>query len=314
MADLTCRIGEISFKNPILTASGTFGYGDELEGFIDVSQLGGVVTKSLSFEPRLGNPPPRTCETASGMLNSIGLANIGVRRFIKEKLSVYNDLGTNVIVSIAGSTTQEYCDIISKIEEADGAVGGYEINISCPNTDEGGLTFGTSIKLSYEVINRVRPLTRKIVIAKLTPNVAKVGDVAAAVEDAGADAVSLINTLVGMAIDVRKRTPKLGGVKGGLSGPCIKPVAIAQVFDVFQCVNIPIVGMGGIETAEDVVEFILAGATAVQVGTLSFYNPSGLLQIIEDLSNFCNEQNINGLQELRGNVRTRNPISISLEK
>ena len=314
MADLTCKIGNIAFPNPILTASGTFGYGDELEGFLDTTRLGGVVTKSLSFEPRLGNPPPRTCETASGMLNSIGLANIGVRRFIKEKLPVYADLGTKVVVSIAGSTTQEYCDIIHEIEEAHGAVDGYEINISCPNTDEGGLTFGTSAQLSHEVISRIRPLTRKTVIAKLTPNVAKVGEVAAAVEDAGADAVSLINTLVGMAIDVRRRTPKLGGIKGGLSGPCIKPVAIAQVFDVAKCVKIPIVGIGGIETAEDVLEFLLAGATAVQVGTSCFYNPAGLLRIIEDLNSFCDEQNIARLREIRGTVRTQDQMSISMEK
>lgn len=310
MADLSCNIGKMRLRNPVLTASGTFGYGDELRGFLDLSKLGGIVTKSLSYKPRLGNPPPRICETASGMLNSIGLANVGVERFIKEKLPMYESRDTAVIVSIAGSTVKEYCDIIQLIEAAQGAIEGYEINISCPNVDKSGLMFGIDAQLAYEVTSRIRQLTSRILIVKLTPNVARVGEIAAAVEKAGADAVSLINTLIGMAIDVRTRKPKLGNVTGGLSGPCIKPVAVAQVFEVSHHVEIPIIGIGGIETAEDVVEFILAGATAVQVGTLNFYEPLGALKILEGLEVYCREYEVSRLQDLRGKVQIRRQATV----
>ncbi|MCL5019579.1 MAG: dihydroorotate dehydrogenase [Patescibacteria group bacterium] len=285
-----------------MTASGTFGYGDELTGFLDVGRLGGIITKSLTYKPRIGNVPPRTCETPSGMLNSIGLANIGVHRFIKEKLPLYASLGTKVIVSIAGSTFQEYCDIVKEIESADGYVDGYEINISCPNTDKGGIAIGIKSDLSYELIHQIRPLTKKTLIAKLTPNVAGVGEVGVAVENAGADAVSLINTLIGMAINVETHRPKIGGVTGGLSGPCIKPVAVAQVFEVSRKVKIPVIGMGGISSVEDVIEFILAGAAAVQIGTLNFYDPLGTIKIIEGLEKYCADHKIDRLRDLRGKV------------
>lgn len=302
MPDLSCNIGSLVLQNPVMTASGTFGYGDELLGFLDVNRLGGIVTKSLTYKPRTGNIPPRTCETPSGMLNSIGLANIGVHRFIREKLPLYTSLGTRVIVSIAGSTFQEYCDVVTEIENADGCVDGYEINISCPNTDKGGIAIGIKSDLSYELIRQIRRLTKKILIAKLTPNVAGVGEIGVAVESAGADAVSLINTLIGMAINVETRRPKIGSITGGLSGPCIKPVAIAQVYEVSRKVKIPVIGIGGIASVEDVLEFILAGAAAVQIGTFNFYAPHGTIKIIEGLEKYCTANKIDRLQDLRGKV------------
>ncbi len=291
----------VEFKNRVLTASGTFGYGDEVQDLVDVNRLGGIITKSLSLKPRAGNPPRRITETASGMLNSIGLANIGVRAFIDDKLPYLKTLETTVIANIAASSVQEYCDVLLALEDA-GGIDGYEINVSCPNVKEGGLTFGTDSRLTRQITERLRVLTDKPLIIKLTPNVTHISEFARAVAEAGADAVSLINTLVGMAVDIRKKKPKLSTVTGGLSGPAIKPIALAKVYEVAQSVKIPIIGIGGISSWEDAVEFLLVGASAVEVGTLNYINPAGTLSIIEGLERYAAEQGVNDVGEIVGTL------------
>jgi dihydroorotate dehydrogenase (NAD+) catalytic subunit len=292
-------IGNVEFKNRVLVASGTFGYGDEVKDLVDVNKLGGIVTKSLSMKPRDGNPPRRIVETASGMLNSIGLANIGVRAFIKEKLPYLRTLQTTIVVNIAASSVQEYCDVLSLLEQEEG-IDAYEINVSCPNVKEGGLSFGTDCGMTKEITARLRPLTRKPLIIKLTPNVTHVSEFARAVEDAGADAVSLINTLIGMAVDVRSKKPKLSTVTGGLSGPAIKPIALAKVYEVAQAVKIPIFGIGGIQSAEDAIEFLLVGATAVQVGTTNFVDPGAGMKIADGIREFAEQENLDDVGKLVG--------------
>ncbi|CUS91667.1 dihydroorotate dehydrogenase, partial [Candidatus Kryptobacter tengchongensis] len=234
-------IGKLRLKNPVLVASGTFGYGDELIGTVDISKLGGIVTKSLTLKPKIGNPPPRIAETPCGMLNSIGLANIGVDKFINEKLPILKNYDTAIIVNIAAKRVEDYCEIIRRLENAEG-VSAYEINISCPNVKEGGLEFGTNPSMTAKIVSETRKLTDKTLIIKLTPNVTRISEFAKICKDEGADAVSLINTIVGMAIDIRTRKPKVATVTGGLSGPAIKPIALAKVFEVFQNVDIPIIG------------------------------------------------------------------------
>ncbi len=238
-------ISGVEFKNRVFVASGTFGYGDEVRGFVDMNRIGGIFTKSLSWKPRAGNPPQRIVETASGMLNSIGLANIGVHAFIEEKLPYLRTLNTRIIVNIAAGSLKEFCDVLSLLEEEDG-ISGYEINVSCPNVKEGGMSFGTDCKMTAKITSRLRKLTNKPLIIKLTPNVTHISEFARAAESAGADAVSVINTLVGMAVDIKTRKPKLSTVTGGLSGPAIKPVALAKVYEVAKAVKIPIFGIGGI--------------------------------------------------------------------
>ncbi|MFN0157997.1 MAG: dihydroorotate dehydrogenase, partial [Bacteroidota bacterium] len=254
------HIGETEFKNRVFVASGTYGYGDDTVGLADVSKLGGVITKSLSMKPRAGNPPVRIVETPSGMLNSIGLANIGVQTFIAEKLPFLRTLDTSVVANIAASTVDEYCAVVDVLEMETG-IDAYEINVSCPNVKEGGLSFGTNSELTAEITRRVRSRTRKPLIIKLTPNVTHISEFARAVEGAGADAISVINTLIGMAVNVWTRKPMLATVTGGLSGPAIKPIALAKVYEASRAVKIPVIGIGGIMNATDALEFLLVGAT-----------------------------------------------------
>ncbi|MBI3786829.1 MAG: dihydroorotate dehydrogenase [Ignavibacteriales bacterium] len=299
----------VEFKNRVLAASGTFGYGDEVKDLVDVNRLGGIATKSLSWKPRDGNPPRRIVETPSGMLNSIGLANIGVHNFINDKLPYLRKLNTIILANIAASSIQEYCDVLMLLEKQEG-VDGYEINISCPNVREGGLTFGTDCALTKEITSRLRALTRKPLIIKLTPNVTHISEFARAVEEAGADAVSVINTVIGMAIDIRTRKPKLSTVTGGLSGPAIKPIALAKVYEVAQAVKIPILGMGGISTTEDAVEFLLAGASAVQVGTANFINPATGVTIADGLRVYAEKQGFTDVGQLVGAMDSHVEFSV----
>ncbi|MEI7907625.1 MAG: dihydroorotate dehydrogenase, partial [Bacteroidota bacterium] len=260
------KIGDVEFKNRILVASGTFGYGDEVPDLVDISKLGGVVTKSLSMKPRDGNPNPRITETASGMLNSIGLANIGVQKYISDKLPVLKKYDTKIVANIAASSVDEYCKVLELLDAQQG-VHGFEINVSCPNVKEGGLSFGTDVKLVSLITKELRQRTRKPLIIKLTPNVTHISEFARACEAEGADAVSLIKTVIGMAVNIHKRTPKIATTSGGLSGPAIKPIALAKVYETVNAVKIPVIGIGGIVSWEDAVEFFIVGASMVQIGT-----------------------------------------------
>ena len=299
----------VEFKNRVLVASGTFGYGDEAKDLVDVNRLGGICTKSLSWKPRDGNPPHRIVETTGGMLNSIGLANIGVHAFIEQKLPYLRELDTAIIVNIAASSVQEYCDVLSFLEKFEG-IDGYEINVSCPNVKEGGLNFGTDSAMTREITAKLRPLTDKPLMMKLTPNVTHISEFAKAVEDAGADAVSVINTLIGMAVDIHARKPRLSTVTGGLSGPAIKPIALAKVYEVAQAVTIPIIGIGGIMTTEDAVEFLLVGATAVQVGTANFIDPSTGVKVVDGLRSFAEKQGLADVGQLVGAMQSDVRFSI----
>jgi dihydroorotate dehydrogenase (NAD+) catalytic subunit len=281
MTALTVSLNRLTLKNPVLVASGTFGYAKEMTAFVDFAELGGIIPKTVTPQPRPGNPPPRTVETASGMLNSIGLDNDGFDQFVADKLPYLTGLGTSVIVNIAAKTNDDFRRMASRLNEVSG-VAAIELNISCPNVS-GGVDFGTDPELAAEVVAAVRSSCDIPVIAKLTPNVTSVVPIARAVAEAGADAVSLINTFQGMAIDWRRRRPVLGNVLGGLSGPAIKPLALRIVWQVSQQVKIPIIGIGGIQSIDDVMEFLLAGATAVQVGTANFYNPGLANQLISQL-------------------------------
>jgi len=289
----------VEFKNRVFVASGTFGYGDEVCALVDVNRLGGIFTKSLSWKPRSGNPPQRIVETASGMLNSIGLANIGVQTFIEQKLPYLRTLSTRIMVNIAASSLKEFCDVLSVLEEQDG-IAGYEINVSCPNVKEGGMSFGTDCKMTAEITSHLRKLTIRPLIIKLTPNVTHISEFARAAESAGADAISVINTLIGMAVDIKTHKPKLSTVTGGLSGPAIKPIALAKVYEVAKAVKIPIFGIGGIAGTEDAIEFLLVGATAVQIGTMNFVDPAISVKIAEGLENYARENKISDISTLVG--------------
>lgn len=299
----------IELKNRVLTASGTFGYGDELARFVDVNKLGGIITKSLSWNPRDGNPPRRIVETAGGMLNSIGLANIGVHEFVKSKLSFLRSLTTKLIVNIAASSVEEYARVLEELEHQQG-IHGYEINVSCPNVKEGGLSFGTDCAMVEMITRELRSRTRRPLILKLTPNVTHIADFARAAELAGADAVSVINTLVGMAVDIRTRKPKLSTVTGGLSGPAIKPIALAKVYECARAVKIPVIGIGGITSAEDAIEFLLVGASAIQVGTMNFIDPSASVRIAEGIRQYCLTNRIADVSELVGAISVDNSHSV----
>lgn len=302
-------IGELVFKNRVLVASGTFGYGDECLDLVDVNQLGGIITKSLSLKPREGNPPTRIVETAGGMLNSIGLANIGVKRFISEKLPFLRTVDTTIIANIAASSIDEYCAVLDELESEEG-VDGYEINVSCPNVKEGGLSFGANCDLTAEITRRLRPRTRKPLILKLTPNVTHIADFARAVEAEGADAVSVINTLIGMAVDIRTRKPVLSTVTGGLSGPAIKPIALAKVYETARAISIPILGIGGIASAADALEFLMVGASAVQVGTANFVDPSVGVKIAEGIKQYCEAHNISDVGSVVGSLEAKTGVSV----
>ncbi|RKY69024.1 MAG: dihydroorotate dehydrogenase [Candidatus Latescibacterota bacterium] len=299
--DLSINLAGIRLKNPVLAASGTFGYGTEYADLVDVEALGGLVTKAITLEPREGNPPPRTVETPAGMLNAIGLTNVGVDAFIKEKMPLLHEFDTAVIVNVAGSTVAEYVEVARRLNECN-RIDGLEINISCPNVKQGGALFGSDPKTAAKVVAQVRKATSFPLVVKLTPNVTDIVSVARAVEDAGADALSLINTLVGMAIDVETKRPKLANGTGGLSGPAIKPVALAMVWKVAQAVNLPVVGIGGILSAEDALEFLIAGATAVQVGTGNFVDPRCMTNIIQGLEQYCQDKGIDKISEIVGTL------------
>jgi len=301
--DLSVNIGKINFKNPLLVASGTFGYGEEYSKFFDLGKLGGVITKSITLNPKIGHPPVRTCETASGMLNCIGLENVGVDRFIKEKLPFLKQFNTKIIVNIAGSSVEEYIEVVEKLNRAQG-IDMLEVNISCPNVRQGGMIFGCDRKLAYNCVEKVKEASRFPIMVKLSPNVRDITEIALAVEDAGADAISLINTLVGMAIDLEKRKPILSNVTGGLSGPAIKPVALAMVYKVAQKVKIPIVGLGGITNYKDALEFILAGASLIQIGTANFVDPQSAIKIVKGMEGYCQENRIKRINNLIGKLET----------
>ncbi|MEE9573557.1 MAG: dihydroorotate dehydrogenase [Candidatus Neomarinimicrobiota bacterium] len=299
---MTCTIGSVKFKNPIFTASGTFGYGTELLEFLDIGKLGAVVTKSITQESRVGNPPPRIVETPSGMLNSIGLANIGVKKFIKDIIPQYENINTKIIVNIAGSTNNEYIKVLKEIEAVSSDIVGYEINISCPNVEHGGMELGVDAELSNILISELRKHTEKLLIVKLTPNVTDITKIAKAVKDAGADAISAINTVVGMGIDIEKRKPTIYKTYAGLSGPAIKPIALAMVHKISKVVSLPIIGIGGIVNGENVVEFLLAGATAVQIGTANFRNPNAGIVIIDQLNKYFKDNSILHYTDLIGKL------------
>lgn len=299
---LSCKIKNVIFNNPILVASGTYGYGNEVKDLVDVSNLGGITTKSVTLLPREGNNPPRIAETSSGMLNSIGLANPGVESFCENKIPYLNQLNTNIIINIAGSQIEDYLKTLEKIENSSGEHVGYEINISCPNVKEGGMEFGVNPKITNELTQRMRKRTKKLLIMKLSPNVTNIVDIAKAAEDGGADAVSAINTVIGMGIDIKTKKPKLYTNIGGLSGPAIKPIAIANIHKIFNNINIPIIGIGGITNAEDVIEFILAGAHLVQIGTQNYINPAVGTDIVTKLEKYCEDNKINNLLDLKGQI------------
>jgi dihydroorotate dehydrogenase (NAD+) catalytic subunit len=301
--DLSVKVAKVRFANPVLVASGTFGFGEEYGQLIDLSKLGGIITKSVTLEPRQGNPPPRTCETASGMLNAIGLTNLGVDRFIKEKLPVLRRLKTKIIVNVAGSRIEDYVSVVKRLNRCKG-IDMLEINISCPNVKEGGLAFGAKPKSARACIQQIRESTSYPIIAKLSPNVTDIVEIASAVEEAGADAVSLINTLVGMAIDVEKRRPILGNITGGLSGPAIKPVALAMVWKVAQAVKVPVIGIGGIMNTRDALEFLLAGASMIQVGCGSFVDPQTSVKIVSGLHRYLREKRLGRITDLVGKLET----------
>ena len=297
---LTVKIKDIDFKSPIMVASGTFGYGDEVKDLVDISKIGCIITKSVTLNPREGNPPPRIYETSSGMLNSIGLANVGVDEFCKNKLPYLNKIETKFIINIAGSTFEEYIEVLDKIENSNGQHVGYEINISCPNVKEGGMEFGVNSNATYKLTSKLRKLTNKLLVMKLSPNVTNIEKIALAAEEAGADAVSAVNTFVGMAIDYKTGKMLLNTKFGGLSGPAIKPMAIAKIHKIYNTVKIPIIGMGGISKFEDIVEFIRAGSSLVQIGTLNYKEPSIACRLYNELEQFLSENKINSLNKLVG--------------
>ncbi len=301
--DLSINFAGIPLKNPVMVASGTFGYGEEYARHFKLDLLGAIVVKSLTLAPRQGNPPPRTVETAAGMLNAIGLQNVGVDTFIKDKLPFLRKFKVPVIVNIAGSTVEEYRELAQRLEGVKG-IAGLEINVSCPNVKQGGLAFGTNPQATAEVTAAVKKVTRLPVIVKLTPNVTDIVVIAQAAEAAGADALSLINTLLGMAVDPKTRRPYLTYVTGGLSGPAIKPVALRMVWQVAQKVKIPVVGMGGIVTGEDAAEFLMAGASAVAVGTATFLDPLAAPKVVEGLRAYLHRQGMKSVRELIGSMKT----------
>ncbi len=303
MTDLSVKIGKVKFENPVLVASGTFGYGEEYAQLIDLNKLGGIITKSITLNPREGNPPPRTCETPSGMLNAIGLANVGVDSFIKEKLPFLRSLDTKIIVNVAGSTLEEYIKVVKRLNRVKG-LHMLEINISCPNVKMGGLQFGASEESAYEIIKTIADNTNYPLIAKLSPNVTDIAKIAIAVEEAGCQAISLINTLVGMAINSDTRKPLLANITGGLSGPAIKPVALAMTWKVAQEVKAPVIGIGGIMDTKDALEFLLAGASMIQVGTANFVDSRASIKIIEGLKEYCENNGIKKIRELVGKLET----------
>jgi dihydroorotate dehydrogenase (NAD+) catalytic subunit len=301
MDRLKVYIGNLELKNPVMTASGTFGYGTEFTDFIDLSRLGGIFVKGTTLEPRQGNDYPRMAETPSGMLNSVGLQNKGVHYFVSDIYPKIKEYDTNIIVNVSGSTVEDYVKCTEALVGLD-KIPAIELNVSCPNVKEGGMAFGTSCASASQVVKAVREVYDKTLIVKLSPNVTDIAEIARAVEAEGADSVSLVNTFLGMAIDAEKRRPKLSTITGGLSGPCIKPIALRMVWQVYQAVKIPIIGMGGISNWKDAIEFILAGSSAIQVGTYNFINPTVSVEIVDGILEYLDRHNIDSIHDLIGNL------------
>jgi len=297
--DLSVKIGNIKLKNPVMVASGTFGFGEEYEDFLNLNHLGAIIPKGISLKPMMGNVPPRIFETEGGILNSIGLQNPGLQDFIKDKLPYFKNIRTHLIINFFGNTKREYMELARSFDKVRG-ISGLEMNISCPNVERGGMAFCSEPKIVYRLLNAVRKLTKLTLIAKLSPNVTDIAAIAKAAEEGGADAVSLINTFKAMAINIRSGKPELGNIIGGLSGPAIKPIALRMVWEVSQAVKIPVIGMGGIMKAEDAIEFILVGASAVQIGTANLVNPRTGIEVIRGIRRYLVQNKIQGVQKLIG--------------
>lgn len=299
MVNLSTRLGDLALKNPVLTASGTFGFGEEYSDFIDLNRLGGFIVKGTTLEPREGNPYPRMAETPSGMLNAVGLQNKGVDYFIEKIYPRIADVDSEVIVNVSGKSIEDYVAVAEKLSGLE-KIHAIELNISCPNVKQGGMAFGTTTEGASSVVEAVRKAWRGHLMVKLSPNVTSIVDIAKAAEGAGADSLSLINTLLGMAVDIERRRPVLSTVTGGLSGPAVKPVAVRMVWQVSKAVSVPIVGLGGIVSAADAIEFIMAGATAIQVGTANFIYPTATIRILEGIEEWCESHGVADLTEIRG--------------
>lgn len=297
--DLNVQAGPLKFRNPILLASGTVGYGNEIFQFTDLNKIGGIVTKSLSLKPRKGNPPQRIVETPAGMLNAIGLQNVGIEEFLKEKIPFLKKFDTRIICNIAASTIEEYVEC-TKILTSEETIYAFEINVSCPNVKEGGLQFGNDVKAVGKITGKVKAATKKPVIIKLSPNVSYISEFAKVVKDEGGDAVSAINTLVGTSFNIFTKKPKLYNINGGLSGPAIKPIALAKVLEIHRNVDIPVIGIGGIMDWKDVIEFMIAGASAVQLGTINFIDPSASVKILKDIEDYCCKSGVERISAITG--------------
>lgn len=303
MTDLSVSIGSLILKNPVLTASGTFGYGLEFTPYLDLNKLGGIVVKGLYFSPRAGNPPPRLVETPSGLINAIGLPGLGVKRFSEEILPRLRKFSTAIIINVCGEDEDEYASVVDHLESQDG-ISAYELNISCPNVKEGGSCPALDPKSTHSIVRTIKNRSSRPVITKLSPNVTDIVEIAISAQEAGSDAVSLANTFLAMAIDPETRKAKLGNILGGLSGPAIKPIVLRMVYQVARAVKIPVIGIGGISTGQDALEYFIAGAKAVEVGTANFIDPQSTLKIIEDIDSYCKRKGIARIEDLVGTLRT----------
>ena len=306
--ELNVTLGGIELQNPVVTASGTFGYAREFEGLVDLNRLGAIIVKGLSLQPTKGNPPPRIVETPCGMLNAIGLENVGIESFARDKLPFLRTLSPPIFANIYGTTVEDYAELAARLDALEG-IAGVEVNISCPNVKAGGLAFGADPDSAFRVVNAVRQKTTKHLIVKLSPNVTDITVIARSAEAAGADSLSLINTITGMAIDIETRRPKIANITGGLSGPAIKPVALRMVWQVANATRIPVIGIGGIMTADDALEFMIAGAAAVQIGTANFVNPHATIDIIDGIEMFLVRKKISSVADIIGTLETNTTIA-----